>query len=195
MYNDPAYGGWYWDDNLKLMQNDKADDIDEEAWADQFWTENLVPSILEEFCLDSERISPTNKEIVNETLIPNCTTPTNMSITFSTYGTYTFFYSGGSDGIVIDEIDSWNYVNELPDPKSSDPDDFYEQFEIVIADYNLLQRFAVSMTSVSFSKLRFLYIESLTDDSLVIRIEDGDFGGVYGEEYNIHRLYKFSAAQ
>ena len=168
----------------------KADKLD--SYGSQLWlTENLVPKILEEFCLDSKRISPTDNKII----IPNCTAPTNMSITFSTYGTYTFFYSGGSDGIVIDEIDSWNYVNELPDPKSSDPDDFYETFAIVIADYNLLQRFAVSMTSVSFSKLRFLYIESLTDDSLVIRIEDGDFGGVYGEEYNIHRLYKFSAAQ
>ena len=79
MYNDPAYGGWYWNDNLKLMQNNKVDDMDEEAWKDLFWTENLVPSILEEFCLDSERISPTNKEIVN----PNCTAPTNMSIAFS----------------------------------------------------------------------------------------------------------------
>lgn len=187
MYNDPAYGGWYWNDNLKLMQNNKVDDMDEEAWKDLFWTENLVPSILEEFCLDSERISPTNKEIVNETLIPNCTAPTNMSITFSTYGTYTFFYSGGSDGIVIDEIDSWSYFNELPDPKSNDPDDFYETFVIVIGDYNIYE----GLQNVVFSKILLMNIESLTDDSLVIKIEW--LGS--GFEYNIHRLHKFSAAQ
>ena len=86
MNNDPAIGGWYYDDNSSL-QNDCncLNGMDYETWDDQFWTENLVPSILEEFCLDSERISPTNKEIV----IPNCTAPTKMSITFSTYGTYT----------------------------------------------------------------------------------------------------------
>ena len=168
--------------------------MNEEAWKDQFWTENLVPSILEEFCLDSERISPTNKEIVN----PNCTAPTNMSITFSTYGTYTFFYSGVSDGIVIDEIDSWNYVNGLPYPKSNDPDDFYETFDIHIGDYNLLQRFKASMSSIPLverSKLIRLNIVSLTDDSLVIKIVHYVYFDLNGDKKKIHRLYKFSAAQ
>ena len=181
MNNDPAIGGWYYDDNSSL-QNDCncLNGMDYETWDDQFWTENLVPSILEEFCLDSERISPTNKEIV----IPNCTAPTKMSITFSTYGTYTFFYSGGSDGIVIDEIDSWNYANESTYTESDDPDDFYETFAIVIGDFNLLYTNDLD----EYSKLRFFNIESLTDDTLEIRFRD--------DYFNIpERIYKFSAAQ
>ena len=181
MNNDPAIGGWYYDDNSSL-QNDCncLNGMDYETWDDQFWTENLVPSILEEFCLDSERISPTNKEIV----IPNCTAPTKMSITFSTYGTYTFFYSGGSDGIVIDEIDSWNYANESTYTESDDPDDFYETFAIVIGDFNLLY----SNDYDDRTKLRYFGIESLTDDTLEIRFVD-DF-------YRFtERIYKFSAAQ
>ena len=181
MNNDPAIGGWYYDDNSSL-QNDCncLNGMDYETWDDQFWTENLVPSILEEFCLDSERISPTNKEIV----IPNCTAPTKMSITFSTYGTYTFFYSGGSDGIVIDEIDSWNYANESTYTESDDPDDFYETFSIVIGDFNLLY----SNDYDDRTKLRYFGIESLTDDTLEIRFVD-DF-------YRFtERIYKFSAAQ
>ena len=181
MNNDPAIGGWYYDDNSSL-QNDCncLNGMDYETWDDQFWTENLVPSILEEFCLDSERISPTNKEIV----IPNCTAPTKMSITFSTYGTYTFFYSGGSDGIVIDEIDSWNYLNESTYTESDDSDDFYETFAIVIGDISLLY----SNDYDDYSKLRYFGIESLTDDTLEIRIVD-DFGNI------TERKYKFSAAQ
>jgi len=181
MNNDPAIGGWYYDDNSSL-QNDCncLNGMDYETWDDQFWTENLVPSILEEFCLDSERISPTNKEIV----IPNCTAPTKMSITFSTYGTYTFFYSGGSDGIVIDEIDSWNYLNESTYTESDDSDDFYETFAIVIGDINLLY----SNDYDDYTKLRYFGIESLTDDTLEIRFVD-DF-------YRFtERIYKFSAAQ
>jgi hypothetical protein len=189
----------------------KADKLG--SWnTSQLWlTENLVPKILEEFCLDSERISPTNKEIVN----PNCTAPTNMSITFSTYGTYTFFYSGGSDGIVIDEIDSWDYLN-LPDPKSNDPDDFYETFEIVIGGKNLLYDFKNNYQFMDsrFDELRYLIIESLTDDTLEIRIDqtvfpydpevtdpyvEGETEGTFYRPcngcYYIQRLYKFSAAQ
>ena len=161
---------------------DALNGVDYETWYDQFWTENLVPSILEEFCLDSERISPTNKEIV----IPNCTAPTKMSITFSTYGTYTFFYSGGSDGIVIDEIDSWNYANESTYTESDDPDDFYETFGIVIGDFNLL--YVDPAVWDANSKIRFFDIESLTDDTLEIRFRD--------DYFNIpERIYKFSAAQ
>ena len=160
---------------------DALNGVDYETWYDQFWTENLVPSILEEFCLDSERISPTNKEIV----IPNCTAPTKMSITFSTYGTYTFFYSGGSDGIVIDEIDSWNYANESTYTESDDPDDFYETFAIVIRDFNLL--FTNDLDE--YSKLRFFNIESLTDDTLEIRIR------IEADINTTERIYKFSAAQ
>lgn len=182
MNNDPAIGGWYYDDNSSL-QNDCncLNGMDYETWDDQFWTENLVPSILKEFCLDSERISPTNKEIV----IPNCTAPTKMSITFSTYGTYTFFYSGGSDGIVIDEIDSWNYANESTYTESDDPDDFYETFSIVIGDFNLLY----SNDYDEYSKLRFFNIESLTDDTLEIRIR------IEADINTTERIYKFSAAQ
>ena len=160
---------------------DALNGVDYETWYDQFWTENLVPSILEEFCLDSERISPTNKEIV----IPNCTAPTKMSITFSTYGTYTFFYSGGSDGIVIDEIDSWNYANESTYTESDDPDDFYETFAIVIGDFNLLYTNDLD----EYSKLRFFNIESLTDDTLEIRIR------IEADINTTERIYKFSAAQ
>ena len=161
---------------------DALNGVDYETWYDQFWTENLVPSILEEFCLDSERISPTNKEIV----IPNCTAPTKMSITFSTYGTYTFFYSGGSDGIVIDEIDSWNYANESTYTESDDPDDFYETFAIVIGDFNLL--YVDPAVWDANSKIRFFNIESLTDDTLEIRFRD--------DYFNLpERIYKFSAAQ
>jgi len=186
MNNDPAIAApyyWYYDSNSSL-QNDCncLNGMDYETWDDQFWTENLVPSILEEFCLDSERISPTNKEIV----IPNCTAPTKMSITFSTYGTYTFFYSGGSDGIVIDEIDSWNYANESTYTESDDPDDFYETFAIVIGDFNLL--YVDPAVWDANSKIRFFDIESLTDDTLEIRYRD--------DYFNIpERIYKFSAAQ
>ena len=184
MNNDPAIAApyyWYYDSNSSL-QNDCncLNGMDYETWDDQFWTENLVPSILEEFCLDSERISPTNKEIV----IPNCTAPTKMSITFSTYGTYTFFYSGGSDGIVIDEIDSWNYVNESTYTESDDSDDFYETFAIVIGDFNLLY----SNDYDDKTKLRYFGIESLTDDTLEIRFVDDYYRFT-------ERIYKFSAAQ
>ena len=183
MNNDPATGGWYYDSN-SILQNDCncLNGMDYETWDDQFYTENLLPSILEEFCLDSERISPTNKEIV----IPNCTAPTKMSMTFSTYGTYTFFYSGGSDGIVIDEIDSWNYLNESTYTESDDSDDFYETFTIVIGDYNI----GDVRPSVwdADSKLRYFKIKSLTDDTLEIRFRD--------DYFNIpERIYKFSAAQ
>ena len=177
----------------------KADKLD--SYGSQLWlTENLVPKILEEFCLDSKRISPTDNKII----IPNCTAPTNMSITFSTYGTYTFFYSGGSDGIVIDEIDSWDYLNEPPDPKSNDPDDFYETFGIVIGGKNLLYDFKNNYQEFfmdgRMNELRHLNIESLTDDTLEIRIDQRfylyeEVTDTYAESYRIQRLYKFSAAQ
>jgi hypothetical protein len=143
---------------------------------------NNIPLILQEVCLDYEY---TVDDII-ETPIPNCTAPTNLSITFSTYGTYTFFYSGGSDGIVIDEIDSWNYVNESTYTESDDPDDFYETFGIVIGDFNLL--YVDPAVWDANSKIRFFDIESLTDDTLEIRFVDDYYRFT-------ERIYKFSAAQ
>ena len=147
-------------------------------WYDQFWTENLVPSILEEFCLDSERISPTNKEIV----IPNCTAPTKMSITFSTYGTYTFFYSGGSDGILVEEVETWNWLNE-------------NQTEIVIGDnvdYDNNQDGVID----SLDADPYLTIQSITDDSLIMTITYEAYIDADYPEYNspaVTNTYTLSA--
>ena len=170
MNNDPAIAApyyWYYDSNSSL-QNDCncLNGMDYETWDDQFWTENLVPSILEEFCLDSERISPTNKEIV----IPNCTAPTKMSITFSTYGTYTFFYSGGSDGTLVEEVETWNWLNE-------------NQTEIVLGDnvdYDANQDGVID----SLDAEPYLTIQSITDDSLIMTITYEAYIDADYPEYN-----------
>ena len=75
-------------------------------------------------------------------------------------------------------------MNESTYTESDDPDDFYETFAIVIRDFNLL--FTNDLDE--YSKLRFFNIESLTDDTLKIRIVVDFFNSA-------ERIYKFSAAQ
>ena len=66
-------------------------------------------------------------------------------LTFSTYGTYTFSFDGGSDGLIIDEIDSWDWLDS-------------NQNGIVIGE----------------DEYATLTIESITDTSLIFTvIENG----------------------
>ena len=133
---------------------------------------NNIPLILQEGCLDYEyTYNPdTNEDVIIETPIPNCTAPTNMSITFSTYGTYTFFYSGGSDGILVEEVETWNWLNE-------------NQTEIVLGDdvdYDANQDGVID----SLDAEPYLTIQSITDDSLIMTITYEAYIDADYPEYN-----------
>ena len=139
---------------------------------------NNIPLILQEVCLDYEY---TVDDII-ETPIPNCTAPTNLSITFSTYGTYTFFYSGGSDGILVEEVETWNWLNE-------------NQTEIVIGDnvdYDNNQDGVID----SLDADPYLTIQSITDDSLIMTITYEAYIDADYPEYNspaVTNTYTLSA--
>ena len=127
---------------------------------------NNIPLILQEVCLDYEY---TVDDII-ETPIPNCTAPTNLSITFSTYGTYTFFYSGGSDGTLVEEVETWNWLNE-------------NQTEIVLGDdvdYDANQDGVID----SLDAEPYLTIQSITDDSLIMTITYPAYIDADYPEYN-----------
>ena len=127
---------------------------------------NNIPLILQEVCLDYEY---TVDDII-ETPIPNCTAPTNLSITFSTYGTYTFFYSGGSDGTLVEEVETWNWLNE-------------NQTEIVLGDnvdYDANQDGVID----SLDAEPYLTIQSITDDSLIMTITYEAYIDADYPEYN-----------
>ena len=133
---------------------------------------NQIPLILQEGCLDYEyTYNPdTNEDVIIETPIPNCTAPTNMSITFSTYGTYTFFFSGGSDGILVEEVETWNWLNE-------------NQTEIVLGDdvdYDANQDGVID----SLDAEPYLTIQSITDDSLIMTITYPAYIDADYPEYN-----------
>lgn len=83
----------------------------------------------------------TQEESEVVTYRPNCIQPTNLSVSFSTYGTYTTYYEGGSDGIKIMEVNNWDW-NE-------------NQTKILIS-----QSDEVDETT--------LVISSITDDSLIL---------------------------
>ena len=133
---------------------------------------NQIPLILQDGCLDYEyTYNPdTNEDVIIKTPIPNCTAPTNMSITFSTYGTYTFFFSGGSDGILVEEVETWNWLNE-------------NQTEIVLGDnvdYDANQDGVID----SLDAEPYLTIQSITDDSLIMTITYEAYIDADYPEYN-----------
>ena len=113
----------------------------------------------------------TNEEIFIETPIPNCSEPTNMSITFSTYGTYTFFFQGGSDGTIIEEVEKWDWLND-------------NQTEIVIGGGDGYD-FDANGDGVidSLDAGPYLTIQSITDDSLIMTIShEAYISEVYSED-------------
>ena len=119
--------------------------------------DNEIALIKEEYCINYDGVY--DEATDTYPLIENCSPPTSISLTFSTYGTYTFMFSGGSDGTIVEEVDTWEWINDSQTKLSIGDDSEYE-FE----DY----------TSPP------LIIETLTDDSLIMSI----FYEAYIDEQN-----------
>ena len=106
---------------------------------------NRADEIKAEVCIEVivysyDNVTQEESEVV--TLRPNCIQPTNLSVSFSTYGTYTTYYEGGSDGIKIMEVNNWDW-NE-------------NQTKILISP------------SDEYGDGTTLVISSITDDSLIL---------------------------
>jgi len=114
---------------------------------------NRVPERLADVCIEDivysyDNVTQEESEVV--TLRPNCIQPTNISVTFSTYGTYTVFYEGGSDGIKIVLVANWDWLNE-------------NQTEILYVPSNEDDEESTTV------------ISSITDDSLILsETSDGE---------------------
>ena len=72
---------------------------------------NRVNKLLADVCMEYSVAYDYMTDTVTETetLRPNCIQPKFRSVTFSTYGTYTIFYQGGSDGIKIVDVNNWDW--------------------------------------------------------------------------------------
>ncbi|MGY9026155.1 MAG: InlB B-repeat-containing protein, partial [Candidatus Pelagibacterales bacterium] len=57
--------------------------------------DNSIALIKEEYCINYDSYDEATDTF---SLIENCSPPTSVLLTFSTYGTYTFMFEGGSDG-------------------------------------------------------------------------------------------------
>ena len=119
---------------------------------------NEIPLILKAASIEYDYTSnpDTNEDLIIETPIPNCSEPTNMSITFLTYGTYTFFFQGESDGILVEEVETWNWLNENQTEIILGGDDDYDANGDGVID--------------SLDADPYLKIQSITDDSLIMTI-------------------------
>ena len=112
---------------------------------------NRADEIKAEVCIENieylyDNVTQEETEIV--TYRPNCIQPTNVSVSFSTYGTYTAYYEGGSDGIQIMEVNNWDW-NE-------------NQTKILISQSDEVDEAT-------------LVISSITDDSLILtETSDGE---------------------
>ena len=76
---------------------------------------NNVDEFLVNVCIENIEYSYddiTQEETEVVTLRKNCIQPTKVSLTFSTYGTFTYFYQGGSDGIVVTAVNKWDWLNQ-----------------------------------------------------------------------------------
>ena len=106
--------------------------------------ENEVALIKEEYCTDYEEIydEATRTYEYVEFQIENCSPPTSVSLTFSTYGTYTVMTAGSSDGTIVEEMDTWEWIDDSQ-TQISIGDDGYDDFTPIV-------------------------IETLTDDSLIM---------------------------
>jgi hypothetical protein len=105
--------------------------------------ENEVALIKEEYCFDYDGIY--DEATDTYPLIENCSPPTSVSLTFSTYGTYTVMFAGGSDGTIVEEMDTWEWFDDSQTELSIGDDAEYDDFTPIV-------------------------IETLTDDSLIMSI-------------------------
>ena len=119
--------------------------------------DNEIDFIKEDYCINYEGVY--DEATDTYPLIENCSPPTSILLTFSTYGTYTFMFEGGSDGTTIEEVDTWEWLDDSQTKISLGEDPEYEN-----EDY----------TSPP------LIIETLTDDSLIMSI----FYEAYIDEQN-----------
>ena len=108
--------------------------------------DNEIDFIKEDYCINYDSYDEATDTF---SLIENCSPPTSVLLTFSTYGTYTFMFEGGSDGTTIEEVDTWEWLDDSQTKISIGEDSEYDY-----EDY----------TSPP------LIIETLTDDSLIMSI-------------------------
>jgi hypothetical protein len=106
--------------------------------------DNEVALIKEEYCFDYGGVY--DEATDTYPLIENCSPPTSISLTFSTYGTYTVMYEGGSDGTIV-EVDTWQWIDDSQTKLSIGDDSEYEYEEYTSPP---------------------IIIETLTDDSLIM---------------------------
>ena len=125
---------------------------------------NQLDYVFEGYCLDYDYNETTSE--YEEIQIPNCSAPTSIMITFSTYGTYTMYSDGGSDGLIIDEIDSWDWLDS-------------NQNEIVVGEDEY----------ETFN----LTIESITDTLLILTVNDDYYDEETGQEISSVITYALSA--
>ena len=107
--------------------------------------ENGIVLIKEEYCFDYGGVY--DEATDTYPLIENCSPPTSISLTFSTYGTYTVMYEGGSDGTIVEEVDTWQWIDDSQTKLSIGDDSEYEYEEYTSPP---------------------IIIETLTDDSLIM---------------------------
>ena len=123
--------------------------------------DNEIALIKEEYCINYDGVY--DEATDTYPIIENCSPPTSILLTFSTYGTYTTMFEGGSDGTIIEEVDKWEWLDDSQTKISIGEDSEYEY-----EDY----------TSPS------LTIETLTDDSLIMTITYPAYIDADYPEYN-----------
>ena len=118
---------------------------------------NEIAIIKEEYCFNYDGVY--DEATDTYPLIENCSPPKSILLTFSTYGTYTFMFEGGSDGTTIEEVDTWEWLDDTQTKLSLGEDSEYEYSPPMI-------------------------IETLTDDSLILSITFEAYIDEQYPEYN-----------
>ena len=82
------------------------------SWIDSIYPdENQVDLITsEEYCFNYDGVY--DEATDTYPLRENCSPPTILSLSFSTYGTFTLMFEGGSDGKVVAEADTWEWSDD-----------------------------------------------------------------------------------
>ena len=122
---------------------------------------NEIAIIKEEYCFNYDGVY--DEATDTYPLIENCSPPKSILLTFSTYGTYTFMFEGGSDGTTIEEVDTWKWLDDSQTKLSLGEDSEYE-YEGYISPP--------------------MIIETLTDDSLILSITFEAYIDEQYPEYN-----------
>ena len=96
--------------------------------------EDVTSEAFEDFCIDENASYESGQDV----FIDGCSPPTSLVLSISAFGSYSFVYTGGSQGTLV-QVDPWNWTDDS------------QTAMIVGEDEDLITIVSLSNTSAVFS--------------------------------------------